>query len=223
MESPDFDDNGIPGDDPKHSNIDLNRNFDYMWNRLDIDETPMIGSKTRTGGPDAASEPEVRAVQDFLASHNIKSLATLHTGEQSVLWPWCYSPEPPADAAFMEKTAKAMAEAFSARTGRKYYCMQSYWDYPTTAELIDWSYGRLGIYSYTVEVYAPGTGEYQWGNPRPLPYWVYKGHWEKWDNVWFRITPKTVLPYGDQELICQGNLEAMLVMFMSVAPKPTKP
>lgn len=225
MESRDFDNNGIPGDDPKHSGIDLNRNFDYMWNRLDIDETPMIGAKTSVaiGGPDAASEPEVKAIQNFLASHNIKSLSTLHTGEQSVLWPWCYNPESPPDAAFMEKTAKAMAEAFSARTGREYYYMQSYYDYPTTAELIDWSYGRLGIYSYTIEVYAAGTGKYHWGNPTPPSQWVYMGHWEKWDNVWFRNTPKTMLPYGDQELICQGNLEATIVMFKSVAPTHAVP
>jgi murein tripeptide amidase MpaA len=223
MESPDYDNNNIPGDDAKDSGIDLNRNFDYMWERLDIDATPMIGAKTALSraGPTAASEPEVQAIQNFLATHNIKSLETLHTGEQSVLWPWCYTADPPTDAAFMQQTAEAMAAAFSARTGRMYYTMQSYADYPTTAELIDWSYGRLGIYSYTVEVYAAGTGDYHWGNPVPSPQWVYMGHWQKWDNVWFRNTPPT--PLTDQEVICAGNLESTLVMFLSVAPKSMAP
>jgi hypothetical protein len=40
MESPDWDKNGIPGDDPKNSGIDLNRTFDYMWNYLDVDVDP---------------------------------------------------------------------------------------------------------------------------------------------------------------------------------------
>lgn len=37
MESPDWDENGVLGDDPRTSGIDMNRTFDYQWNRYDIE------------------------------------------------------------------------------------------------------------------------------------------------------------------------------------------
>lgn len=231
-ESLDWNRDGIFGNDDKPSGIDLNRNFDYMWGRLDIDEDPMIGSKgsESSRGPDAASEPETRFIQDFLASKNIKALATLHTGIQCVLWPWCYTEEDPIDGAYMQATSEAMADAFSESTGKNYYAMQSYEDYPTTSELIDYSYGRLGIYSYTVEVYSGGTGTYDWGNPRPDPryIWEYVGDWADsrgtiYPDVWLRKSLYSGLPQGDLHLVCEGNLAAMLVMFESVPPTPTIP
>jgi len=232
LEGKDFDNNKILSDDAKPSGIDLNRNFDYMWARYDPDATPQMGARLSfsSAGPDAASEPEVRAVQDFLASKHIKSLATLHTGEQSVLFPWCYTAEHPADFAFMNKTACEMAAAYSATTGPThggYYYMQSYADYPTAAELIDWSYGRLGIYSYTIEVIASGTGQYRWTTLPAAPYvWTYIGTWQPrppsgntWTQVWFRTRPIVpTVPPGEQHLVCQGLLAAVLVMFNSVAP-----
>jgi hypothetical protein len=219
-ESLDWNHDGILGNDVKESNIDLNRNFDYMWAAYDPELDPVIGERLSTDrrGPDVASEPEVQAVQDFLLAHDIKALATLHTGEQSVLWPWCYTEEDPVDGAYMQATAEAMAAAYSASTGRNYYALQSYEDYPTTAELIDFSYGRLGIYSYTVECYSGGTRTYNWGNPRPSPSetWEYVGDWYGYEDVWLRKPVPFGLPAGDQHLVVEGCLQAMLVMFDSV-------
>lgn len=226
FESPDFDNNGIPGDDPKRG-VDLNRNFNYMWWRYDADTG--IGCKYANAGPFPASEPEVQAIQRFLITHPVWALATLHTGEQSVLWPWCYTPEPTPDHEFMSRVAMLMARAMSMVTGRGYYYKQSYYDYPTTAELIDWAYGRLHIHSYTVELYAPGTkprwppeaafGKLTvWGNPIPPDNWTYVGHWEKWDNVWFRTRGYDLIrdkAPPDLELMLKGWLEAAIVMIMS--------
>ncbi|TFH14362.1 hypothetical protein E4H04_10365 [Candidatus Bathyarchaeota archaeon] len=218
-ESLDWNDDGILGNDVKESGIDLNRNFDYMWAAYDPELEPVLGERLTTSrrGPDVASEPEVNAVQDFLSAHSdIQALATLHTGEQSVLWPWCYTAEPSPDNEYMKATSEAMAAAFSESTGKNYYVNQSYDDYPTTAELIDFSYGRLGIDSYTVEVYAR-SGTYGWNNYEPsVTTWTYVGDWYGLEDIWLRQTTGGGLAYGDQHIVVEGCLQAMLVMFDSV-------
>lgn len=192
MESPDWDNNGVLGDDPRSSTIDMNRTFDYQWNRYDI-ETYVdpngkdIGSNSwASAGPAAASEPEIQAVQNFLIDKPMNALVTLHTGIQCVLWPWCYRPyeaDNPLDAdiPFMEQTGTAMAEAFAAATGRNFYAKPSHSDYPTSAEMIDYAYGKLNIHAYTIEVYRggmsnpTGTVEEQccWNNELPDPTWTF--------------------------------------------------
>ena len=186
MESPDWDKNGVLGDDPRNSGIDMNRSFDYQWNRYDIDtvETGVIGANAwRSAGPESASEPEIQAVQNFLYNTEIDALATLHTGIQCVLYPWCYRPYDEAidsdDILYMKDTAAKMAAAYQETTGRGFYTMPSYEDYPTAAELIDFAYGRLNIHSYTIEVYNGGKSEdgnileCKWENELPEEKWVF--------------------------------------------------
>ena len=93
MESPDWDKNGILGDDPRTSGIDMNRTFDYQWNRYDIEtkDGQQVGNVNWTSaGTAPATEPEIKALQQFMYTHEIDALATLHTGIQCVLYPWCY-------------------------------------------------------------------------------------------------------------------------------------
>lgn len=224
MESPDFDKNGIPGDDWIGSNIDLNRSFNYMWSRFD--GMTKIGAKYFTvSGPSPASEPEVKAVTKFLISHPVYALAAMHTGEQAVLWPWVYTPEPTADHEFMETVSMAMAKAIAEGTGRPFYFMQSYHDYPTVAEMIDWTYGRLNIHSYTIEVYKDGlrgTGDIYsystWGNELPADEWIYMGYWQGLDDVWFLNTSmaQTVgQAPPEQALMGAGVLDGLIVMIKS--------
>ena len=228
VESKDFDENGIPGDDPKRSKIDMNRTFDYMWNYMDADSDPVRGGdafgRTYMAGP--ATEPEVRAVQMFMLSHPVYALATLHTGEQSVLYPWCYTDEHVKDYDFMKSTAIKMVEAAEKTTGRPFYEKQSFADYPTAAEMIDWAYGRLGIHAYTIEVYAGGVSAasgddsetHLWGNAYPEDKWEYVGDWQGLKDVWF-FTSGYVQMSGkvppDQDKIVAGTKDAILEMIKS--------
>ncbi|MEI6531136.1 MAG: M14 family zinc carboxypeptidase [bacterium] len=220
-ESPDWDKNGIPGDDPKFSKIDLNRTFDYMWNRFDPD-TGTGANSWSAAGPDAASEPEVQAVQNFFKTHPVYAMATLHTGEQSVLWPWCWTGQVAPDGPFMAATGNAIAQAITAGTGRPYYAKSSFDDYPTSAEMIDWTYGRLGIHSYTIEVYTGGVATpenpYRWGNA-PLPdQWIYMGDWMGFKNIWFRNTGAAQMVKQappDQDVMVKGVKDGLVVMIQS--------
>ena len=187
MESPDWDENGALGDDPRTSGIDMNRTFDYQWNRYDIEtkDGQQVGNVNwTTAGTAPATEPEIQALQRFLYTHDIDALVSLHTGIQSVLYPWCYrayDAENPDDAEipFMKQTAAQMAQAFQDYTGRGFYSMSSNEDYPTAAELIDYAYGRYNIHAYTIEVYSPGKSENgdisscKWENTMPEAKWVF--------------------------------------------------
>ena len=187
MESPDWDENGILGDDPRMSGIDMNRTFDYQWNRYDIEtkDGQQVGNVNwTTAGTAPATEPEIKALQQFLYEHEIDALVSLHTGIQSVLYPWCYrayDANDPDDAEipFMKETAAKMAQVFQDYTGRGFYSMSSNEDYPTAAELIDYAYGRYNIHAYTIEVYSPGKSEdgdisaCKWENTMPEAKWVF--------------------------------------------------
>ena len=188
MESPDWDGNGILGDDPRNGGIDMNRTFNYQWNRFDIEtagtDNPIGSNAWSSAGPAAASEPEVQAVQQFIDEHNMAALTSVHTGIQCVLYPWCYRPydaNDPKDAEipFMKETAAKMAQVYQDYTGRGFYSMSSNEDYATSAEMIDYSFGRYNIHSYTIEVYSPGKSESgdindcKWENNMPEAKWVF--------------------------------------------------
>lgn len=59
----------------------------------------------------------------------------------------------------MANIADKMADAYMSTTGRNYYTMSSHEDYSTSSELIDFSFGRLNIHSYTIEVYSGGVSK----------------------------------------------------------------
>ena len=251
MESPDWDGNGILGDDPRNSGIDMNRTFDYQWNRYDIEtvETGVIGDNSwRSAGSGPATEPEVRAVQNFLLNNDVDALATLHTGIQSVLYPWCYRPYDAEidsdDILFMKETAEKMAAAFQETTGRGFYTKSSYEDYPTSAELIDYAYGRLNIHAYTIEVYNGGKSEdgdiaaCKWENELPEAKWVFYSQDElagmgldvanlkdsqgeglgEGEGLWFYTSSTAQMvdkAPENQDILVQGCRDALLAMIAS--------
>ncbi len=194
MESPDWDHNGILGDDPRTSNIDMNRAFDWQWNRYDTEtyqtkDTVLIGENSLfRAGYMAGAEPEVQAVQNFLYAKSMNALASLHTGQQSVLWPRCYAGNDftdPADSELkkMAEIGQKMNDQFIATTGRSYYCKSSHDDYPSSGDMIDFAYGRLNIHAYTVEVYTGGLPDtsptaqewdkHTWMNKLPADQWKF--------------------------------------------------
>ncbi|KAH1011513.1 hypothetical protein HUJ04_000864 [Dendroctonus ponderosae] len=70
---------------------DLNRNFGYQW---------MVGGASSNpcsetfAGPSEFSEPEARAMRDFILDHkdNIKLYVSFHSFGELLLYPWSYAP-----------------------------------------------------------------------------------------------------------------------------------
>jgi murein tripeptide amidase MpaA/uncharacterized membrane protein len=138
---------------------DLNRNYGFHWvgggsSTYPCDETYR--------GPEENSEPETLAIENYVVTlfedqrgpldtdpapiTTTGSLITLHTYGELVLWPWGW-------------TATDAPNHTQLQTlGRKYAFyndhnpQQSNDLYPTNGTTDDWTYGQLGIASYTFEM-----------------------------------------------------------------------
>ncbi len=159
-------DNDDGCNDSSYWGTDLNRNYGFKWNCCAGSSGNPCDDTYR--GPTPASEPEVRAVQDYLkiifpdqrgpgdadaAPDDATGVfVSLHSYGELVLWPWywTYSPAPNADQL--------------QTLGRKLAYFSDYYPVPRYEhDLIDgcaddWAYGELGIAAYIVEM---GTTFYQ--------------------------------------------------------------
>ncbi len=145
--------------------IDLNRNSSYQWGTVVPPTTPPCS--LTYPGPTAASEPETQALQNFITSlypdHTPPSaespapddttglLITLHSYSDLVLWPWGYTSKPAPNDPTLEQLGQRLA-SFNG-----YQPKQSWQLYPTSGTTDDWSYGTLGIASYTFEIGPAGS------------------------------------------------------------------
>src|ERR1043166_7831363 len=70
---------------PNRERLDLNRNFPSRWRP----EADQLGA-----GPYPTSEPEVRALVDFVAKHpNLTGAITFHTYSGVILRPFSHAPD----------------------------------------------------------------------------------------------------------------------------------
>lgn len=144
---------------------DLNRNSSFMW-----------GGAGSSGsscdevyrGASAASEPETKAVQDYVASilpdlrgpadtdaapDNYPGLfVTLHSYSDLVLFPWGWTSTPAPNQAGLQTMGRKFGYY------NHYTVEQSVGLYPTSGSTDDWAYNLLGVPAYTFEM---GTNFFQ--------------------------------------------------------------
>ncbi|XP_063977415.1 carboxypeptidase B-like isoform X2 [Diachasmimorpha longicaudata] len=148
----------------KCEGVDPNRNFDYHWGEDRIYRKGGASSDPcheTYEGPQAFSEPETKAMADYIMAnrHNIKLYLTLHSYNQMWLVPWGHTHTKPTDYADLAKIARKAAKAIAKVHGTAYKVGSSA-DllYPTTGASDDWAKGVAGIkYSYTLELRDRGT------------------------------------------------------------------
>jgi hypothetical protein len=149
--------------------VDLNRNHSFLWGCCGGSSGDSCSETYR--GPSPASEPETRAFQGFFASvvqdqngpngdYEIPPPApddardifiSLHSYSDVVLWPWgAYQLGPAPDAEQLNKIGRKLAyyNGYDASGGI---------GYNVDGATDDWTYGKFGIASFTIEV-GP-----QWG------------------------------------------------------------
>jgi hypothetical protein len=124
--------------------VDLNRNYAGFWGGPGASPDP-ADDTYRGEGP--ASEPEVRAVRDLIASRQITSLITNHTYGNLVL-------RPPGVAAVGFAVDEPLLRALGARfaDANRYANIPSFQLYDTTGSTEDWSYWTAGGLGYTFEI-----------------------------------------------------------------------
>lgn len=89
----------------------------------------------------------VKLVKELSDKVHFRAAAAFHSGMEGVLWPWCYSSQKNAEQDTFYTLSKIAAEAM----GMKRYA-QSYRDYPTKGEFIDYLYMTHGTLALTIEV-----------------------------------------------------------------------
>ncbi len=145
---------------PDREGLDLNRNFPSQW-RQEFEQTG--------AGPYPASEPEVRAMVDFIVRHpNIGAAVSFHTHSGVILRPMGAMSDDdmvPEDLWMIKRLSELGARltgypAISAWHDFKYHPKQ------VITGTQDWLYEHLGALFWTVEIWAPnkeaGITDYRW-------------------------------------------------------------
>ncbi|XP_060642441.2 carboxypeptidase B2 [Anolis sagrei] len=135
---------------------DLNRNFDAGWCGIGASNDACENTYC---GPYPESEPEVKAVANFLRKHkdHIKAYITMHSYSQMVLFPYSYTRNNSKDHDELKFLANKVASAIKT-TYRNHYLAgpgaQTIYLAPGGSD--DWAYD-LGIkYSFTFELRDKG-------------------------------------------------------------------
>jgi murein tripeptide amidase MpaA len=146
---------------PVKEGLDLNRNFPAAWRNE---------AQQKGAGPYPASEPEARAVVQFISDHpNICGGVAFHTYSGVLLRPLSYRDDnelPPEDL----WTFRKLGDKGTALTG--YPAAAAYHEFRyhpkeiITGALDDWLYEEQGVFAWTVEIWSPqreaGIGEYRY-------------------------------------------------------------
>jgi murein tripeptide amidase MpaA len=136
--------------------VDPNRNFDFHWNEVGASDNPC---SEIYAGPRAFSEPETRAIAEFINSRRgqLKIYMALHCYSQLWLTPWGYTHKLPDNYADMEKKAKVAVQALNKRHGTEYrFGSSTHVLYAAAGGADDWAHNAGIPYTYTVELRDKG-------------------------------------------------------------------
>ena len=144
---------------------DLNRNFEFQWG-CNTSSDSQCDETYR--GPDAASEPEVQAVEAYARAlfpdqrgENLTDAAPetttgiyldIHSYSELVLWPWGFTEDVAPNGTQLQTLGRKLA-FFNG-----YRPQQAISLYPTCGTTDDFVYGDLGVAAYTFEL---GTAFFQ--------------------------------------------------------------
>ena len=128
--------------------LDFNRNFPFEWRT----EGQQSGA-----GPYPTSEPEIRALVDFVANHpNINFAVTYHTFSRVILRSYSTKADDEMETQDLW-VYKKIGEIGSQLTG--YRCVSTFHDFKyhpkevTTGAFDDWMFDHLGAFAFTIELW----------------------------------------------------------------------
>jgi murein tripeptide amidase MpaA len=137
--------------------VDANRNFGYKWS--DAGNTNNQCSLTHQGA-EPFTEPEARAVRDYISGNNInwQGFITLHSYSQLWMTPWGYTRDLPENYAEMMRVANKSVSALTAVHGTSYEAgSAANILYESEGTSRDWAKGVPNItYVYTIELRDTG-------------------------------------------------------------------
>ena len=135
---------------PKKEGLDLNRNFPAAWQQ---------DHKQPGAGPYPASEPETRAIIDFIARHkNLTGALSFHTHSGVLIRPSNMRPDetlPPEDLRTLQTIGQKGTDLTRYPHISGYHEFRQRPDQVNSGIFIDWIYDHLGMVSWTVEIWCP--------------------------------------------------------------------
>ncbi|KAM7415159.1 hypothetical protein PAMA_019808 [Pampus argenteus] len=135
--------------------VDPNRNWDAGFGGAGASGNPCSEVYR---GPRAHSEPEVKAIVDFVKAHgNIKAFISIHAYSQMLLYPYGFTRTPVADQRELDALAKTAITDLASLYGTRYrYGSIIDTIYQASGGTIDWTYNQGIKYSYTFELRDTG-------------------------------------------------------------------
>lgn len=138
------------GIQPDREGLDLNRNFPPNWRQ----EYEQEGA-----GPYPTSEPEVRTIVDFIASHpNVTGGVAFHTMSGVLLRPYGDQPDealPAEDLWTYEKIGQKGTDLTGYPAISVYHDFRYHPRQVITGVFNDWLYDHLGLFAWVVEIWNP--------------------------------------------------------------------
>jgi carboxypeptidase T len=138
--------------DERFDGVDLNRNYGYQWA---VDNKGSSGNPSSQvyRGPDPFSEPETRAIRQFIEQRNVIITLNYHSYGNYFIYPWGYTEDNNPDLL----TFHNYGELLSLDNGFRHGTSVETVGYPTNGSSDDWMYGEHGIFAMTPEL---GDGEH---------------------------------------------------------------
>lgn len=128
---------------------DLNRNYGHEWGGGGASTSP---SSDTYRGPSAFSEPETQAIRDFIGSRkNAKVMMSYHSFSNLILWPWGYTKQRVNNPKLVEiGTQLGKLTGYKPEQASDLYVASGITD--------DYTFGKLGLMSFTTEIGSWGDG-----------------------------------------------------------------
>lgn len=105
------------------SGVDLNRNFDCEWK-----ESGVWQNKTVSGGDAAFSEPETKAIREYVGAHDISAVVTWYSASGGVFASECRNG--------ISKETLALTKTFADASGYRAY--ETFDFYAITGDMVNW-------------------------------------------------------------------------------------
>lgn len=131
--------------------VDNNRNWGYQWGGEGASSAP---SNDTYRGPSAFSEPETRAVRDFIIGNpRIAASIDYHSYALLILSPWSYTATLPPDAALFDRVNSLIQTDIASVYGQVYDAGPTYTTiYPASGASLDWVYGAQNKMGLSIEL-----------------------------------------------------------------------
>ncbi|KAJ3283216.1 hypothetical protein HDU79_009256, partial [Rhizoclosmatium sp. JEL0117] len=166
----------IKGDFFGSIGVDLNRNWPAHWGEGGSSNMPFSDTYM---GPEAGSEPEVKALIEFFKNDNHTRLIgaiDLHSFSQLVLRPYGWTQKPAPDEPLLKKGGDGIRDAIKKTSGKKYVSEREIDLYAASGTASDWFYDEevqewlpdRRLYAYTIEL-RPSADEVNGGEGFILP------------------------------------------------------